>query len=60
MMKKALVVGIDTYPESALNTCINDACKIEGLLGARCWNWRRGLVPTSQSRTLLALPSIFE
>lgn len=42
MMKKALVVGIDTYPESALNTCINDACKIEGLLGARCWNWRRG------------------
>lgn len=32
MMKKALVVGIDAYSESALNTCINDACKIEGLL----------------------------
>lgn len=31
-MKKALVVGIDDYPSSPLNACVNDAIGVGGLL----------------------------
>lgn len=31
-MKKALVVGIDDYPDAPLNACVNDAIRVAGLL----------------------------
>lgn len=31
-MRKALVVGINEYPRNPLNSCVNDACKLDKIL----------------------------
>jgi hypothetical protein len=52
-MRRALIVGIDDYPESPLNGCVNDARRIGGILsrnedGSPNFDCRYLLAPSSE------------